>query len=99
MAALRAQVARLKSDNARLARLLELRPADQVLPGPVQTGIFDARPGSVNAGSPQGAKVAFFGSLFAARTDVYATRWENRRTGRSGWLPAVRGWVAQGHAA
>jgi hypothetical protein len=35
--------------------------------------------------------VAFFGSLFAARTDVYATRWENRRTGRSGWLPAVRG--------
>jgi len=29
--------------------------------------------------------------LFAARTDVYATRWENTRTGKAGWLPAVRG--------
>src|SRR5829696_4628944 len=31
--------------------------------------------------------------LFAARTDVYALRWENARSGRSGWPPAVRaGW-------
>jgi hypothetical protein len=29
--------------------------------------------------------------LFAARTDVYATRWENARTDKAGWLPAVRG--------
>ncbi|MPZ00910.1 MAG: helicase [Actinophytocola sp.] len=91
LAALRAQVARLKAENARLARLLELRPGDRVPPGPTQTGIFDAQPGSVHAASPAGEKVAFFGSLFAARTDVYATRWENRRTGRSGWLPVVRG--------
>jgi hypothetical protein len=35
--------------------------------------------------------VALFGSLFAARTDTYAVRWENDRTGRAGWLPAVRG--------
>jgi superfamily II DNA or RNA helicase len=41
--------------------------------------------------SPQAAKVAFFGTLFAARADVYATRWENGRTGKSGWLPAVQG--------
>lgn len=33
----------------------------------------------------------FFGALFAARTDVYATRWENRRTGRAAWVPAVAG--------
>jgi hypothetical protein len=41
--------------------------------------------------SPQDAKVAFFGALFAARTDVYATRFDNQRTGKSGWIPAVRG--------
>jgi superfamily II DNA or RNA helicase len=35
--------------------------------------------------------VRFFRTLFAARTDVYATRWENTRTGRSGWVPAVAG--------
>jgi hypothetical protein len=29
--------------------------------------------------------------LFAARTDIYATRWENTRAGKAGWLPAVRG--------
>ena len=33
----------------------------------------------------------FFRTLFAARTDVYAIRWENTRTGRSGWSPAVEG--------
>ena len=35
--------------------------------------------------------MALFGALFAARTDVYAVRWENARTGKAGWLPAVRG--------
>jgi hypothetical protein len=47
-----------------------------------------------NAAQPlrlQDAKVAFFGALFAARTDVYAIRFDNRRTGKSGWIPAVRG--------
>ena len=33
----------------------------------------------------------FFRALFAARADVYAIRWENARTGRSGWSPAVKG--------
>jgi len=35
--------------------------------------------------------VGFFRALFAARDDVYAVRWENARTGRSGWVPAVEG--------
>ncbi len=41
--------------------------------------------------SAEDDKVAFFGALFAARTDVYAIRFDNRRTGKSGWVPAVRG--------
>lgn len=35
--------------------------------------------------------MAFFAALFAARRDVYAVRWENARSGKSGWMPAVRG--------
>ncbi|TDD66381.1 helicase [Jiangella aurantiaca] len=70
--------------------------ADRTPPGPAQTGIFEAAPGSVHASSPPEAKVAFFGALFAARQDLYATRWENQRTGRSGWLPAVRGGWSRG---
>lgn len=65
--------------------------ADRAVPGPAQTSIFEAPPGPVHRSSPPAVKVAFFGTLFGARTDIYATRWENRRTGRSGWLPAVRG--------
>src|SRR3954451_7337700 len=49
------------------------------------------RAGPVHAGSPASAKVAFYASLFAARPDVYAVRWENARTGRAGWVPAMRG--------
>ena len=60
-------------------------------PGPAQTGLFDAAPGVVDAGSPPVMKVAFFGALFAARTDAYAVRWDNVRAGKSGWMPAVRG--------
>lgn len=45
----------------------------------------------MHAGSPPEVKVGFFGALFAARTDLYAVRWENARTGQKGWLPAVRG--------
>ena len=91
LAVLRAQVARLRAENARLLRLLELTPQQARPPGPEQTAIFDGLPGPVDAGSPPAAKVAFFATLFAARPDVYAVRWENARSGRSGWMPAVRG--------
>jgi hypothetical protein len=60
-------------------------------PGPVQTAFFHQPPGPVHAGSPPTEKVRFFSALFAARTDVYAIRWENARTGSSGWMPAVAG--------
>ena len=35
--------------------------------------------------------MAFYGALFAARTDAYAIRYDNPRTRRGGWVPAVRG--------
>jgi superfamily II DNA or RNA helicase len=91
LAAMRSQVARLHAENARLLRLLELTPSQARPPGPVQTGMFDAAPNSVRAESPPAAKVAFFAALFGARTDVYAVRWENSRSGKAGWMPALRG--------
>jgi hypothetical protein len=91
LSGLRDEVARLRAENARLLRLLELTPKEARPPGPVQTGVFDTAPGPVHAGSSAAAKVAFFAALFAGRPDVYAVRWENARSGRSGWTPAVRG--------
>lgn len=99
LAAMRAQVEHLRSENARLLRLLDLTPGQARPPGPVQTGIFDAAPGSVHVGSSPATKVAFFAALFGARTDVYAVRWENRRSGKAGWMPAVRGGWRRGAPA
>jgi superfamily II DNA or RNA helicase len=85
------ELARLRTENARLLRLLKLTRREAAPPGPAQAGFFEAPPGPVHAGSPPEAKVAFFGALFAARTDIYGVRWDNARTGQKGWLPAVRG--------
>ena len=90
-AAVAAELARLRAENARLLKMLELSPRQAAPPGPAQAGFFDAPPGPVHKDSPNDAKVAFFRALFAARTDIYATRIENSRTGWKGWLPAVRG--------
>lgn len=41
----------------------------------------------VNRHSSPAAKVALFRSLFRGREDVYARRFESRKTGRSGYQP------------
>ncbi len=89
--AVEAELARLRAENARLLKLLRLSPQQAAPPVPGQAAFFEASPGVVHHRSPQEAKVAFFGALFAARTDVYAIRYDNQRTGKSGWVPAVRG--------
>ena len=89
--ALAAELARLRAENARLLKMLDLSSRQAAPPGPAQAGFFEAPPGPVHVDSPNDAKVAFFRALFAARTDIYATRIENSRTGWKGWLPAVRG--------
>ena len=50
----------------------------------------------VDGASPRPAKVALFSSLFIGRDDVHALRWDNTRTGKAGWGPAVRGGWANG---
>jgi len=94
-AAVAEELARLRAENARLMRMLKLSSRQAAPPDPAQAGFFDAPPGPVHHDSPPDTKVAFFRALFAARTDIYATRYENLRTGKKGWVPAVRGgWQA-----
>lgn len=88
---LQGELERLRADNARLLRLLELTPEQARPSGPAQTAIFESAPGGVHAGSSPAAKVAFYAALFGARTDAYAIRWDNTRSGKGGWMPAVRG--------
>ena len=47
------------------------------------------------ASSPE-AKIALFRSLFRGREDVYANRFENRKTGKSGYSPACGNEWARG---
>jgi hypothetical protein len=48
----------------------------------------------VTAASPAPEKLALFKGLFRGRTDVFPRRWENPRTGKSGYAPACRNeWV------
>src|ERR1700739_1139423 len=51
--------------------------------------------GLVHHLSPPESKIALFRSLFRGRDDVYPRRFENRRTGKSGYSPACGNeWVA-----
>jgi hypothetical protein len=87
-AGLRRDLERFRAENARLSRLLELRGQDTA-PSPEQ--LSTTAPGLVTMASPVADKLALFADRFAARTDVYAVRWENRHSGMKGWMPAVAG--------
>lgn len=87
---LRRELERLRAENGRLSRLLELRGQDTA-PAPEQLSAAIAAPGLVGMSSPVADKLALYADRFRARADVYAVRWENTRTGASGWMPAVAG--------
>jgi hypothetical protein len=80
-----------RADNARLRRLLELSEEQARGARPDQATLTGAPTTPVSKQSPFQDKVRFYIDLFRCRSDVYAIRWENRRDGRSGWMPAVRG--------
>jgi superfamily II DNA or RNA helicase len=78
----------LRAENARLARLLELRGQDTA---PPSEQLAVPAPGLVTMASPQADKLALYADRFRARTDTHAIRYENRWTGKAGWVPAVAG--------
>jgi superfamily II DNA or RNA helicase len=89
-----AELVRLRQENARLCGLLGLdeRPGDGHGVAWSPTLLSNAAVGpTIDAGSSNAAKFELFCSLFGARSDVYAVRWENASTGKAGWSPATRG--------
>lgn len=88
-ASLLRELEQLRQENARLSRLLELR--GDTVPADEQPAIPVHQPGMVTHDSPTADKLALYTDLFRARRDVYALRWENHRTGRQGWSPAIAG--------
>lgn len=97
--ALHHEIAALRAENERLRGLLGLdeRPGDGHAQAWVPTLLTEpATPPAVDRSSTAAAKLALFGSLFGARSDVYARRWENVSTGKSGWAPATKGGWSKG---
>lgn len=48
----------------------------------------------ITMNSPSASKIELFRSLFRGREDVYPRRFENRKTGKSGYAPACANeWV------
>src|SRR5262245_6483419 len=88
MGRLRRELDRLRTENARLARLLDLRGQDT---SPAHEQLAAPALSLVTMASPVQEKLALYADRFRARTDVHALRWENSRTGASGWMPAVAG--------
>ena len=67
--------------------------AEQKSPKPLPLPTLTSTP-TVTNGSPAADKVAIFRKLFAGRTDVFPARWENPKSGRSGYAPACANeWV------
>jgi superfamily II DNA or RNA helicase len=93
----------LQAENARLRELLGARTAKTEAPAPAPApippaseatlfGDGDVEPvAQVDARSSAAAKIELFRGLFCGRDDVYATRWDSPRKGKSGWSPAVVG--------
>lgn len=90
-----AEIESLRVENERLRGLLGLTDDREAEP-PVawEPTLFapavPARPVVDRRSSPLD-KIGLFRSLFAGRDDVYALRWQNDRTQKSGWSPAVVG--------
>lgn len=104
LAFIRRQRDELAAENERLRRKLADRDAptperfddDVDIHGAVgRTGgrLFALGAGdpTIDANSSDAAKLAEFRSRFRGRDDVYALRWEDQRTGKSGYAPAVEG--------
>ena len=86
------EVEALRAENARLRGLLGLD--DRSDDGHVQAWAptLLAEPteqSTVDASSPAADKLALLWSLFGARSDVYARRWESASSGKTGWSPAT----------
>ncbi len=95
-----AEAEELRDENARLRSVLglEAREDDGHRHGWAPTLFSQPTDAAlIDASAPSDEKLALLRTLFGARSDVFAIRWENASTSKSGWSPAVRGgWANKG---
>ncbi|MGQ0652197.1 MAG: TOTE conflict system archaeo-eukaryotic primase domain-containing protein [Betaproteobacteria bacterium] len=86
--ALRAEISRLRGENARLLALLDRRDS-RCQETVSEYRVNSTEPGSLerHAAFSTAEKVALFRKLFRGRSDVFPVRWESSN-GRSGYAPA-----------
>ena len=88
------EVERLRAENEQLRTLLSLSQETQTI---LTRGAPEPPPASTDSPASADEKIALVRRLFGGRDDVYALRWENARTGKSGYVPAVvSGWSRHG---
>jgi superfamily II DNA or RNA helicase len=93
------EVEALRVENARLRGLLGLdrRPREGHADAWAPTLLTDpAEQPVVDDSSAWEDKLGLVRSLFGARSDVYAHRWESVSSGKSGWSPATKGRWSKG---
>lgn len=88
------QLEDLQEENARLRGLLgldERTAAGHAVAWTPTLLTEPSKPAPIDATAAGSQKLALMWSLFGSRSDVYATRWSNASTGKTGWSPATRG--------
>jgi superfamily II DNA or RNA helicase len=92
LADLEAETERTKSGLTALRAELEALTAGVPVPSTSALAVRDGLPGTRPRDAAE--KVSLFRSLFRGRTDVFPRRWENPKTGKSGYSPACANeWV------
>ena len=95
IARIRQRLAALEAERLELQRQLEALEQRTVADGHDVPRRIDFSDAPVTNASSSAEKLALFRDLFAGRPDVFPQRWQNSRTGRSGYSLACRNeWVA-----
>ncbi len=95
IAGIRRRLADLAAERNQLEHRLEALERRQLSrPQLIERIAFSGAPVTNNSSSIE--KIDLFRRLFAGRPDVFPTRWENRKAGRSGYSPACSNEWAKG---
>jgi hypothetical protein len=95
--AIRQRLVEIDRERANLSERLAELTASRT-PAPVEVSPLAAEvskgPAPVTSNSTPAEKIALFRRLFGGRTDVFPARWENPKSGKSGYAPACANeWV------
>lgn len=85
-----AEIECLKAENRALSEKLGITPTQPPL------SVADTIPIETNSNLSVEEKIRLFRSLFKGREDVYPARWDNKKTGKSGYSPTCGNEWVQG---